>query len=100
MYLNHSNKVEIFKKHISISVHIFLKGNLKEEIKQLQDTEQQVKNRVTELTEKKETFTVREFTLLYSSTALLNRSVIVYISCSGLKDNNYSYCDLTWYAED
>uniref|UniRef100_A0A3Q3NEZ3 Si:dkey-29p10.4 n=1 Tax=Mastacembelus armatus TaxID=205130 RepID=A0A3Q3NEZ3_9TELE len=35
-----------------------LRGNLKEEIRQLQDAEQQVKNRVTELTHKKETFRV------------------------------------------
>ncbi|XP_038124895.1 E3 ubiquitin/ISG15 ligase TRIM25 isoform X1 [Cyprinodon tularosa] len=35
-----------------------LRANLKEEIKQLQKAEQQVKNRVTELTEKKETFRV------------------------------------------
>lgn len=42
------------------SVHIFPKGNLKEEIKQLQDAEQQVKNRLAELTHKKETSKVRE----------------------------------------
>ncbi|XP_040895085.1 E3 ubiquitin/ISG15 ligase TRIM25 [Toxotes jaculatrix] len=35
-----------------------LRGNLKEEIKQLQEAEQQVKNRLTELGQKKETFRV------------------------------------------
>ncbi|AWP08236.1 putative tripartite motif-containing protein 14-like [Scophthalmus maximus] len=35
-----------------------LRGNLKQEIKQLQDAEQFVENRVTELTQKKETFRV------------------------------------------
>uniref|UniRef100_A0A3P9BB17 Si:dkey-29p10.4 n=1 Tax=Maylandia zebra TaxID=106582 RepID=A0A3P9BB17_9CICH len=35
-----------------------LRGNLKEEIKQLQEAEQQVKDRVTELAQKKETFKV------------------------------------------
>ncbi len=44
-------------------MHIFLQGNLKEEIKQLQEAEEQVKNRLTELTQKKETFKVRELTL-------------------------------------
>ncbi|XP_029009161.1 uncharacterized protein si:dkey-29p10.4 isoform X2 [Betta splendens] len=49
------------RDHVCISVRDAereLRGNLKEEIKQLQDTEQQVKNRLNELTEKKETFTV------------------------------------------
>lgn len=35
-----------------------LRGNLKEDIRQLQEAEEQVKNKVTELTQKKETFTV------------------------------------------
>lgn len=38
----------------------FFQANLKEEIKQLQDAEQQVKSRVNELTQKKETCRVRE----------------------------------------
>lgn len=46
-----------------IFVHIFPQGNLKEEIKQLQEAEEQVKNRETELTQKKETFKVRELAL-------------------------------------
>ncbi|XP_026222356.1 E3 ubiquitin/ISG15 ligase TRIM25 [Anabas testudineus] len=49
------------RDHVCISIREAeseLRGNLKGEIKQLQDTEHQVKNRVAELTEKKETFTV------------------------------------------
>lgn len=41
-------------------LNFFPQGNLKEEIKQLQEAEEQMKNRVTELTQKKETFKVRE----------------------------------------
>lgn len=43
---------------------IFPQGNLKEEIKQLQEAEQQVKDRVTELAQKKETFKVSWLSLL------------------------------------
>uniref|UniRef100_A0A3P8RNZ6 Si:dkey-29p10.4 n=1 Tax=Amphiprion percula TaxID=161767 RepID=A0A3P8RNZ6_AMPPE len=46
------------RDHVCISIREAekeLRGNLKEEIKQLQEAEQQVKNRVTELTQKKET---------------------------------------------
>ncbi|XP_054476197.1 E3 ubiquitin/ISG15 ligase TRIM25 [Anoplopoma fimbria] len=49
------------RDHICISIREAereLRGNLKDEIKQLQEAEQDVKNRVTELTEKKETFNV------------------------------------------
>uniref|UniRef100_A0A3Q1CMQ8 Uncharacterized protein n=1 Tax=Amphiprion ocellaris TaxID=80972 RepID=A0A3Q1CMQ8_AMPOC len=49
------------RDHVCISIREAekeLRGNLKEEIKQLQEAEQQVKNRVTELTQKKETFRV------------------------------------------
>ncbi|KAM9352256.1 tripartite motif-containing protein 14 [Symphorus nematophorus] len=49
------------RDHVCISIREAereLRGNLKEEIKQLQEAEDQVKNRVTELTEKKETFKV------------------------------------------
>ncbi|XP_041853298.1 tripartite motif-containing protein 14 [Melanotaenia boesemani] len=47
------------QNHICISIREAeqeLRANLKEDIKQLQETEQQVKNRVNELTQKKETF--------------------------------------------
>lgn len=47
------------RDHVCISIREAereLRGNLKEEIKQLQEAEEQVKNRVTELTQKKETF--------------------------------------------
>ncbi|XP_039989930.1 E3 ubiquitin/ISG15 ligase TRIM25 [Xiphias gladius] len=47
------------RNHVCISIREAereLRGNLKEEIKQLQGAEQQVTNRVTELTQKKETF--------------------------------------------
>ncbi|XP_035013758.1 E3 ubiquitin/ISG15 ligase TRIM25 [Hippoglossus stenolepis] len=47
--------------HVCISIREAereLRGNLKEEIKQRQDAEQQVESRVTELTQKKETFRV------------------------------------------
>lgn len=43
---------------------IFPQGNLKEEIKQLQEAEQQVKDRVTELAQKKETFKVSWLSML------------------------------------
>ncbi|GAA6224037.1 E3 ubiquitin/ISG15 ligase TRIM25-like [Lates japonicus] len=46
------------RDHVCISIREAereLRGNLKEEIKQLQDAEQQVKNRLAELTHKKET---------------------------------------------
>ncbi|XP_071351746.1 tripartite motif-containing protein 14 [Trachinotus anak] len=46
------------RDHVCISIREAereLRGNLKEEIKQLQDAEQQVKNRVTEFMQKKET---------------------------------------------
>ncbi|KAM4733804.1 tripartite motif-containing protein 14 [Anableps anableps] len=49
------------RDHVCISIREAekeLRANLKEEIKQLQEAEQQVKNRLTELTEKKETFRV------------------------------------------
>lgn len=46
-------------------VCIFLQGNLKEEIKQLQRAEEEMKNKVSELTQKKETSKVRELTPLY-----------------------------------
>ncbi|KAF3688672.1 Tripartite motif-containing protein 16 Estrogen-responsive B box protein [Channa argus] len=49
------------RDHVCISIREAereLRGNLKEEIKQLQDAEQQVKNRMTDLTEKRESFTV------------------------------------------
>ncbi|XP_070763945.1 tripartite motif-containing protein 14 [Enoplosus armatus] len=49
------------RDHVCISIREAereLRGSLKEEIKQLQETEEQVKNRVTELTQKKETFRV------------------------------------------
>ncbi|XP_023271045.1 E3 ubiquitin/ISG15 ligase TRIM25-like isoform X2 [Seriola lalandi dorsalis] len=49
------------RDHVCISIREAeseLRGNLKEEIKQLQDAEQQVKNRVTEFMQKKETSTV------------------------------------------
>ncbi|XP_044049692.1 E3 ubiquitin/ISG15 ligase TRIM25 isoform X2 [Siniperca chuatsi] len=49
------------RDHVCISIREAekeLRGNLKEEIKQLQETEQQVKNIVTELTQKKETIKV------------------------------------------
>ncbi|XP_070687603.1 tripartite motif-containing protein 14 [Pempheris klunzingeri] len=47
------------RNHVCISIREAereLRGNLKEEIKQLQEAEQQVKNRVTELAQKKENF--------------------------------------------
>lgn len=56
----------ISSKHSNKYVHIFSQGNLKEEIKLLQGAEAQVTNRVTELTQKKETFGVRQSTLLSS----------------------------------
>ncbi|KAF6716841.1 hypothetical protein FQA47_013884 [Oryzias melastigma] len=46
------------RDHVCISIREAereLRGNLKEEIKQLQDTEEQVKTRVSHLGEKKET---------------------------------------------
>ncbi|KAM8752207.1 tripartite motif-containing protein 14 [Acanthopagrus schlegelii] len=49
------------RDHVCISIREAereLRGNLKEEIKQLQEAEEQIKNRVTELTQKKETFKV------------------------------------------
>ncbi|XP_042352791.1 E3 ubiquitin/ISG15 ligase TRIM25 [Plectropomus leopardus] len=49
------------RDHICISIREAereLRGNLKEEIRQLQEAEHQMKNRVTELTQKKETFRV------------------------------------------
>ncbi|KAM7414819.1 hypothetical protein PAMA_019575 [Pampus argenteus] len=49
------------RDHVCISIRDAereLRGNLKEEIKQLQVAEQQVKNRVTELTQQKETSSV------------------------------------------
>ncbi|XP_073328008.1 tripartite motif-containing protein 14 [Pagrus major] len=49
------------RDHVCISIREAekeLRGNLKEEIKQLQETEEQMKNRVTDLTQKKETFKV------------------------------------------
>ncbi|CAK6961599.1 tripartite motif-containing protein 14 [Scomber scombrus] len=49
------------RNHVCISIREAereLRGNLKEEIKQLQETEQQVKTRMTELTQQKETSTV------------------------------------------
>ncbi|XP_013872254.1 E3 ubiquitin/ISG15 ligase TRIM25 [Austrofundulus limnaeus] len=49
------------RDHTCISIRAAeneLRANLKEDIKQLQDAEQQVKSRVTELTQKKETFRV------------------------------------------
>lgn len=52
---------------ISIDFNIWtfcFQGNLKEEIKQLQAVEQQVKNRVTEFTQKKEDFSVRSDPML------------------------------------
>lgn len=38
----------------------FFQGNLKEEINQLQDIEKRVKDKVTELTEKKTNFKVKQ----------------------------------------
>ncbi|XP_027128881.1 E3 ubiquitin/ISG15 ligase TRIM25 [Larimichthys crocea] len=49
------------RDHVCISIREAereLRGNLKEEIKQLQEAEQQVKNRLTEFTQKKEAFRV------------------------------------------
>ncbi|KAF1386880.1 hypothetical protein PFLUV_G00099450 [Perca fluviatilis] len=49
------------RNHVCISIRdaeIELRGNLKEEIKQLQAAEQEVKNRVTELAQKKDSFRV------------------------------------------
>lgn len=49
------------RDHVCISIREAeseLRGNLREKIKQLQDAEQQVQNRMTELTQKKETFSV------------------------------------------
>ncbi|XP_051238331.1 E3 ubiquitin/ISG15 ligase TRIM25 [Dicentrarchus labrax] len=49
------------RDHVCISIREAereLRGNLKEEIKQLQESEQHVKNRMTELTQKKHTFSV------------------------------------------
>ncbi|XP_019935050.2 tripartite motif-containing protein 14 isoform X1 [Paralichthys olivaceus] len=49
------------RSHVCISIREAereLRGNLKEEIKQLQDAEQQVESRLTELTQKKDTFRV------------------------------------------
>ena len=43
-------------------MHIPTQGNMKEELKQLQETEQAVINQVTELAGKKETFRVSELT--------------------------------------
>ncbi|XP_029290730.1 LOW QUALITY PROTEIN: E3 ubiquitin/ISG15 ligase TRIM25 [Cottoperca gobio] len=53
--------IGLHRDHVCISIREAereLRGNLKDEINQLQEAEQQVKNRVTDLTEKKETFTV------------------------------------------
>lgn len=49
------------RDHVCISIREAereLRGNLKEEIRQLQEAEEQVKDKVTELTQKKETFRV------------------------------------------
>uniref|UniRef100_A0A3Q3M8V5 Si:dkey-29p10.4 n=1 Tax=Labrus bergylta TaxID=56723 RepID=A0A3Q3M8V5_9LABR len=49
------------RDHVCISIREAereLRGNLKEEIKQLQESEEEVKNKVSELTQKKETFKV------------------------------------------
>uniref|UniRef100_A0A8C9X4E5 Si:dkey-29p10.4 n=1 Tax=Sander lucioperca TaxID=283035 RepID=A0A8C9X4E5_SANLU len=49
------------RNHVCISIReaeMELRGNLKEEIKQLQGAEQEVKNRVNELAQKKDTFRV------------------------------------------
>ncbi|XP_059191752.1 E3 ubiquitin/ISG15 ligase TRIM25 [Centropristis striata] len=49
------------RDHFCISIReaeTELRGNLKDEIKQLQETEQEVKNKLTEFTQKKETFKV------------------------------------------
>lgn len=49
------------RDHVCISIREAereLRGNLKEEIKQLQEAEEQVKNRLSEFTQKKETFRV------------------------------------------
>lgn len=65
-----------------IFVDIFPQGNLKEEIKQLQEAEEQVKNRAAELTQKKETFKVRALTSLNMHTF-------------SLADKNYKRSSLT-----
>lgn len=52
---------------VLLIVYFFPQGNLKEEIKQLQVAEQQVKNRLTELTQQKETSRVRNCAVLTES---------------------------------